>query len=136
MSTIIFAIILIQVSQRLQRMKSEPHLETEETLALTDGRYVICVSKPEFLRDSLVGRVFSVRDITTAKKIETDLLAARDEAERASQDKSRMLDALGLSELRLRRLVNSSLIGFMQENHEGNLTGVHEMLLELLGFQR
>lgn len=97
-----------EFSQSLQRMKLEPHLETEETLALAlalaDGRYVICVSKPEFLRDSLVGRVFSVRDITAMKKIETDLLAARDDAERANQDKSHMLDALSVSESRLRRL--------------------------------
>ncbi len=120
----------------LQRMKLEPHLETEETLALTDGRYFICVSKPEFLRDSLVGRVFSVRDITAMKKIENDLLAARDDAERASQDKSRMLDALRVSESRLRRLVNSSLIGFMQGDHDGNLTDVNETLLQLLGVQR
>ena len=84
-------------SQSWQRMKLEPHLETEDTLALVDGRYVICVSKPEFLRNSLVGRVFSVRDITAMKKIETDLLAARDDAERASQEKSRMLDALRVS---------------------------------------
>ena len=123
-------------TQSLQLMKSEPHLETEETLALMDGRYVICVSKPEFLRDSLVGRVFSVRDITAMKKIETDLLAARDDAERASQDKSRMLDALRVSESRLRRLVNSSLIGFMQGDHDGNLTDVNETLLQLLGVQR
>lgn len=123
-------------TQSLQRMKSEPHLETEETLALTDGRYVICVSKPEFLRDSLVGRVFSVRDITTMKKIETDLLIARDDAERASQDKSRMLDALRVSESRLRRLINSSLIGFMQGNHEGNLTDVNETFLQLLDVPR
>lgn len=123
-------------TQSLRRMKLEPHLETEETLALMDGRYVICVSKPEFLRDSLVGRVFSVRDITAMKKIETDLLAARDDAERASQDKSRMLDALRVSESRLRRLVNSSLIGFMQGNLEGDLTDVNETLLQLLGVQR
>ncbi|MES2049779.1 MAG: PAS domain-containing sensor histidine kinase [Pseudomonadota bacterium] len=123
-------------SQSLQRMKLEPHLETEDTLALIDGRYVICVSKPEFLRDSLVGRVFSVRDITAMKVIETDLLAARDDAERASQDKSRMLDALRVSESRLRRLVNSSLIGFMQGNQDGNLTDVNETLLQLLGVHR
>lgn len=123
-------------SQSLQRMKIEPHLETEETLALADGRYVICVSKPEFLRDSLVGRVFSVRDITAMKKIETDLLAARDDAEHASQDKSLMLDALRVSESRLRRLVNSSLIGFMQGSYAGNLTDLNETLLELLGLQR
>ncbi len=120
----------------LQRMKLEPHLESEDMLALIDGRYVICVSKPEFLRDSLVGRVFSVRDITAMKKIETDLLAARDAAELASQEKSRMLDALQVSESRLRRLVNSSLIGIMQGDVSGKMTEANEVLLQLLGVTR
>lgn len=120
----------------LQRMQAEPHLETEDVLALTDGRHVICVSKPEFLRDSLVGRVFSVRDITAMKKIETDLLTARDAAELASQEKSRMLDALRVSESRLRRLVNSSLIGIMQGDVSGKISVANDVLLQLLGVSR
>lgn len=95
----------------MERTRSEPHLETEDLLSLCDGRYFICVSKPEFLRDSMIGRVYSVRDVTAMKKIETDLLAARDMAEQASLEKTRMLDALKVSESRLGRLVNLSLIG-------------------------
>lgn len=121
---------------RLRKMRVEQHLETEDVLELLDGRYFICVSKPEFLRDSLVGRVFSVRDITAMKKIEVDLLAARDAAELASQEKSRMLDALQVSESRLRRLVNSSLIGIMQGEVAGKITEANEVLLQLLGIHR
>ncbi|PRC90598.1 PAS domain-containing sensor histidine kinase [Solimicrobium silvestre] len=120
----------------LKKAHMEPHIESEDVLALRDGRYFICVSKPEFVRDSLIGRVFSVRDITTMKKIETDLLAARDIAEQASLDKSRMLDALIVSESRMRRLVNSNLIGIMQGDLKGKITEANEVLLRLFGVAR
>ncbi len=120
----------------LERTQSEPHLETEDLLSLRDGRYFICVSKPEFLRDSMIGRVFSIRDITTLKKIETDLLVARDIAEKASLEKTQMLDALKLSESRLRRLVNSNLIGIMQGDASGAILEANEVLLNLVGVDR
>jgi PAS domain S-box-containing protein len=88
------------------------------------------------LRDSLIGRVFSVRDITAMKKIETDLLAARDLAEQASLETTRMLDALKVSESRLRRLVNSNLIGIMQGDNDGNILEANDVLLNLLGTSR
>ncbi|MET3105482.1 PAS domain S-box-containing protein [Oxalobacteraceae bacterium GrIS 1.18] len=124
------------LSKSLERTQSEPHLDTEDLLALRDGRYFICVSKPEFLRDSMIGRVYSVRDITAMKKIETDLLAARDLAEQASLEKTRMLDALQLSESRLRRLVNSNLIGIMQGDIKGNILEANDVLLNMLGVTR
>jgi len=120
----------------LERTRNEPHLDTEDLLQLNDGRYFICVSKPEFLRDSLIGRVFSVRDITAMKKFEADLLNARDLAEQASRDKSRMLEALQVSESRLRRLLNSNLIGIMQGDLSGNIQEANDVLLTLLGVSR
>ncbi len=120
----------------LELAQVEPHTETEDMLSLRDGRYFICVSKPEFLRDVLVGRVFSVRDITVMKKIETDLLAARDIEERVSHEKSRMLEALKLSESRLRRLVNSNLIGIMQGDIDGSIIEANDVLLGLIGVDR
>ena len=120
----------------LQRVRDDPNLETEDLLTLKDGRYFVCVSKPEFLRDRRVGRVFSVRDITQMKEAECSLVAARDAAEKASKEKSRMLEALLVSESRLRRLVNSSLIGIMQGNLVGKLTEANDVLLQLTGVQR
>ena len=119
-----------------ERSRVEPHLETEDLLVLKDGRYFICVSKPEFLRDTLIGRVFSVRDITDMKNFETDLLKARDLAEQASLEKSHMLEALQLSESRLRRLVNSSLIGIMQGDFSGDIEEANDVLLNLIGVSR
>lgn len=120
----------------LQKVRDDPNLETEDVLTLKDGRYFVCVSKPEFLRDRRVGRVFSVRDITQMKEAECSLVAARDAAEKASKEKSRMVEALMLSESRLRRLVNSSLIGIMQGNFNGKLTEANDVLLQLAGVQR
>lgn len=120
----------------LQRLEREPEAETENTLQLNDGKHFICVSKPEYLRDRLVGRVFSVRDITAIKKVESDLVEALSMAEQAVNDKSRMLDALKTSESRLRRLINSSLIGIFQGDMKGHLTVANEILLDMLGVKR
>lgn len=120
----------------LQRLRREPEAETENTLQLNDGRHYICVSKPEYLRDRLVGRVFSVRDITAIKKVESDLVEALGMAEQAVNDKSHMLDALKMSESRLRRLINSSLIGIFQGDMKGHLTVANEILLDMLGVKR
>lgn len=114
----------------------EPLRETEDLLDLRDGRYVMCVSKPYFQRDRLVGRVFSLRDITPMKQAEKALVQARDAAELASLEKSQMLDALRVSESRLRRLINSSLIGIMQGDDRGKITEANDVLLQILGLSR
>ncbi|MFZ6743061.1 PAS domain-containing sensor histidine kinase [Undibacterium sp. JH2W] len=120
----------------LEKIRDDPNRETEDLMTLKDGRYFVCVSKPEFLRDRRVGRVFSVRDITQMKEAECSLVAAKDAAEQASKEKSRMVEALMVSESRLRRLVNSSLIGIMQGNLSGKLTEANDVLLQLAGVQR
>ncbi len=114
----------------------EPNQEFELVLALLDARYFVLVSKPEFLRDRRIGRVFSVRDITQMKQAEHSLVLARDSAELASKEKSRMLEALLISESRLRRVVNSSLIGIMQGNFSGVVTEANDVLLQMAGVQR
>ncbi|MFZ6657289.1 ATP-binding protein [Undibacterium sp. TJN19] len=122
--------------ESMRKIRDDPNLETEDLLALKDGRYFVCVSKPEFLRDRRVGRVFSIRDITQMKEAECSLVMARDAAEQASKEKSRMVEALLVSESRLRRLVNSSLIGIMQGQMEADLTEANDVLLQLAGMQR
>ncbi|MBC3921077.1 PAS domain-containing sensor histidine kinase [Undibacterium sp. CY18W] len=120
----------------LQTVRDDPNLETEDLMTLKDGRFFVCVSKPEFLRDRRVGRVYSLRDITQMKEAERSLVAARDAAQQASKEKSRMVEALLISESRLRRLVNSSLIGIMQGNLNGRLTEANDVLLQLVGVTR
>lgn len=121
---------------RLTYLTENPESESEDHLSLLDGRHFISVSKPEYLRDRLVGRVFSVRDISAMKKVENELVDALALAEQAVQDKSQMLDALKLSESRLRRLINSSMIGIFQGDMSGHLTLANDVLLDLLGVER
>lgn len=121
---------------RLTYLAENPESESEDHLSLLDGRHFISVSKPEYLRDRLVGRVFSVRDISAMKKAENELVDALALAEQAVQDKSQMLDALKLSESRLRRLINSSMIGIFQGDMSGHLTLANDVLLDLLGVER
>lgn len=123
-------------SSVLAHLKEFPEAESEDSLSLIDGRHFICISKPEFIRDRLVGRVFCIRDITAMKKVENDLVDALNLAEQAVQDKSIMLDALKLNESRLRRLINSSLIGIFQGDMRGHLTVANDVLLTMLGVQR
>ena len=120
----------------LQQFKNDPYIETENQVCLNDGRYFDVVSKPEFYRDQLIGRLFSVRDITEMKQVENNLVEMRDIAELANQKNSKMLDAVRISESRLRRLVNSSLVGIIEGRDSGVLVEANKVLLQLLGYGR
>ncbi len=121
------------LQQVINKIQQDQETETETTLALKDGRHLVFNCKAEYLRDRLIGRVFSVRDISAMKKVEQDLIHALAVAEQAVLDKSIMLDALKVSESRLRRLINSSLIGICQGDMNGHLTLVNDALIQLIG---
>jgi len=65
--------------------------DTFETLYLTDGRVLECVSHPARDRDRTIGRVFCYRDITQRVKHEQFLQEARDIAEQATLSKGQFL---------------------------------------------
>lgn len=56
--------------------------ETEEVLQLLDGRVFECKSRPQYLAENVVGRVFSFADITRRVAAEVALRESRDELER------------------------------------------------------
>ncbi|MGZ3252923.1 MAG: ATP-binding protein [Burkholderiaceae bacterium] len=99
-----------EFSATLAALADNAQGESEDVLSLIDGRYIVCVSKPQFQRDHLMGRVFSFRDITAMKQAETNLVAARDAAQQASQVKSQFLSQMSHE---LRTPLNS-IIGFAQ----------------------
>ncbi len=55
---------------------------------------------------------------------------------RAAQNREHAQQALHASELRLRRLMNSSLVGIVQGDLDGNLSDANEVLLALTGYTR
>jgi PAS domain S-box-containing protein len=55
--------------------------ETEEVFNLLDGRVFECKSRPQYLKEHIVGRVFSFADITRSVKAEEGLRQSRDELE-------------------------------------------------------
>jgi PAS domain S-box-containing protein len=99
-----------EFSERLNSLLDNAQSESEDVLSLADGRYIVCVSKPQFQRDNLMGRVFSFRNITAMKHAETSLVAARDAAQQANQVKSQFLSQMSHE---LRTPLNS-IIGFAQ----------------------
>ncbi len=126
----------LDLEDLLGKIKKEPEAEAELNLELKDDVYWVFSTKPEYLRDRLIGHLFSLRDITPLKKVEQDLVRALKVAEDAVLEKTSMLDALKLSESRLRRLINSSLIGICQGDMKGQLTLVNDALIQLIGSNR
>ena len=62
--------------------------ESEDTLLLLDGRVFECKSRPQYLSEHIVGRVFSFADITRRVKAEEELRQSRDELEARVQQRT------------------------------------------------
>lgn len=64
---------------RLQAILSS--LDSEEVFHLKDGRFFECKSRPQYLGERIIGRVFGFDDITAAKRAEDALRDSRDKLE-------------------------------------------------------
>lgn len=65
--------------------------ETEDILRLKDGRVFECKSRPQYLGERIIGRVFGFNDITDRIRIEQALTAACEKAEFANRAKTDFL---------------------------------------------
>ncbi len=65
--------------------------ETEDILRLKDGRVFECKSRPQYLGERIIGRVFGFNDITDRIRIEQELTAACEKAEFANRAKTDFL---------------------------------------------
>ena len=78
-------------SQRLQQV-AELH-ETDDVLRLKDGRYFECRSRPQYLGERVVGRVFGYTDVTARQRAEEARRESRDLLESKVQERTRDLQA-------------------------------------------
>jgi PAS domain S-box-containing protein len=66
---------------RLQEILNHPLRESYDMLELLDGRIIERYSKPQRIGNTIVGRVFSYRDVTERKRAEERLITSLDEKE-------------------------------------------------------
>lgn len=96
--------------QRLREMLAARDEETFDTFELLDDRAVECRSRPQLMKDQVLGRVFSFNDVTERIRHERELAAARDVALAASRAKTEFLSQMSHE---LRTPLNA-ILGFAQ----------------------
>ncbi|OAI18166.1 MULTISPECIES: ATP-binding protein [Methylomonas] len=74
---------------RLQELVGDG--ETEDILSLQDGRVFECRSRPQYLGEHIIGRVFGFNDITEHKRAEEALRDSRDKLEEQVQKRTASL---------------------------------------------
>jgi len=75
----------------VSRLYSNPEAVTYDLLEFIDGRFFERYSQPQKINDLTIGRVWSFRDITSAKRAEADIIAAKEKAEESDRLKTAFL---------------------------------------------
>jgi PAS domain S-box-containing protein len=93
---------------------------TCDILEFRDGRFFERFSQPQVINGAIVGRVWSFRDITDRKRVEAELIAARDKAEEGDKLKTAFLHNVSHE---IRTPMNA-IIGFSTLLNERGITEV------------
>lgn len=97
-----------QFISKVQSLYHKPEAESFDVLNFKDGRIIERFSKPQYLNDAPVGRVWSFRDVTDRKKVEDELRIALEKATESDRLKSAFLATMSHE---LRTPLNA-IIGF------------------------
>jgi PAS domain S-box-containing protein len=88
--------------------------ETEDILSLNDGRIFECRSRPQYLGEHIIGRVFGFNDITERKRAEEALRDSRDELEEQVHKRTASLQ-MANTQLLAEKARQEELIGQLEE---------------------
>jgi len=90
--------------------------ETEDLFRLRDGRVFECKSRPQYLGEHIVGRVFGYNDITERTRAEEALRDSRDRLEERVQERTAELEAANAT-LLAEKMRQEVLIRKLEEAH-------------------
>jgi len=103
---------------KVKILYSDPDAITSDLLEFTDGRFFERYSQPQKIGGKSVGRVWSFRDISSRKRSEIELIAAKEKAEEGDRLKTAFLHNVSHE---IRTPMNA-IIGFSTLLNEPDLT--------------
>jgi diguanylate cyclase (GGDEF)-like protein/PAS domain S-box-containing protein/putative nucleotidyltransferase with HDIG domain len=77
----------------VQRLYNNPKEESFDTLVFKDGRIFDRISRPQKIKNEVVGRVWSFRDVTQNKKYENELKGYREKLEVLVEQRTQSLES-------------------------------------------
>ncbi|MDD1724782.1 MAG: PAS domain S-box protein, partial [Methanospirillum sp.] len=129
--------------ERMTAISSEPDRESADTLILSDGRSIERYSKPQQIGYTIVGRVYSFRDVTLKKEMELKIERSLREKEILLKEihhrvKNNMQVVSSLLFMQSRLLTNPELkeILIESQNRVKSIALVHEELYQSMDLDR